>query len=113
MPWVGSAGGGFSGDAAVKPWLPLKANHLALNAAGQVADAHSMLNFLKARLAVRKANPSLLYGDCVLLETTNPQLVAFTRSYQGQATLCAFNFDVANSAKINGHVLQPLGWLVV
>lgn len=113
MPWVGAAGGGFSGDANVKPWLPLKANHLALNVAGQVADASSMLNFLKARLAARKANPSLLYGDCVLLEITNPQLVAFTRSYQGQTTLCAFNFDVASNAEINGHVLQPLGWVVV
>ena len=60
MVWVTDNGaGGFS---TAKPWLPVKAPHLALSVAAQDRDPASMLVHYRAVLAFRRAHPVLRVG---------------------------------------------------
>ncbi|CEH16347.1 glycoside hydrolase family 13 protein [Ceraceosorus bombacis] len=68
FPWNGSLPtGGFSpANSQTRPWMPLNPDFAEgqgnINAASQSSDPNSVLNFWKRALALRKANPVLVYG---------------------------------------------------
>jgi alpha-glucosidase len=59
MPWDASPQAGFTTGT---PWLPLGADHLALNAAAQASDPASMLSLYRALLALRRREAALSLG---------------------------------------------------
>ncbi len=88
MPWTSDApNGGFS--SAAETWLPVDPRHLPLAVAEQEGDAHSMLNFTRTVLALRKRSPALQAGAVRLLDA-GPGVLAFERSLGGERVLCAF-----------------------
>ncbi|MEM5581131.1 alpha-glucosidase family protein [Roseibium sp. AS2] len=88
MPWVNdNAHAGFS-DA--DPWLPVAAEHRARAAFEQDRDATSILNRNRAFYAWRQDHQPLRKGDMTFLDSDGETLV-FTRTYQGETILCAFN----------------------
>ncbi|MBL8591407.1 MAG: alpha-glucosidase [Devosia sp.] len=90
MPWEeGEAPNGFS---SVKPWLPVKPNHSALNVAAQNADPDSTLNFYRQALAFRRAHPVFASGDIEFLKVAEP-LLAFRRTGKDGAITCLFNLS--------------------
>jgi alpha-glucosidase len=68
MQWDAGPGAGFT--TAPEPWLPLSADHRAVNVSAQEADPGSMLALYRALLALRRAEPALSVGalDAVAAE---------------------------------------------
>lgn len=107
MPWEeGEAPNGFSN---VKPWLPVKPNHSALNVASQNADPDSTLNFYRKALAFRRSHPVFATGDIDFFKVAEP-LLAFRRTGKDGAITCLFNLsaDPINATLDGGEGLEPL-----
>ena len=99
---------GFS-SRTVKPWLPMSDKHRGKDANAQDRDEASVLNFTRSFLKARKNAPALIKGDIAFLETDNDTTLAFTRSYEGETYLCAFNFaDKACNLKYSSEVGETL-----
>jgi alpha-glucosidase len=87
MVWnTDNTNGGFSTG---KPWLPVTASHLGLSVAAQSDDDQSMLAHYRGVLALRRAHPTLRFGD-MSAPTADGDLARFER--HGDRTIfCAFN----------------------
>lgn len=109
MPWQADAlNGGFS-DAA--PWLPVPQEHTRRAVSEQSADPASVLSAFKAFVAWRRKRPELMHGQIAFLDAPDDSL-AFVRSLDGLATLCAFNFSGESSVTISvprGQTARGLG----
>src|SRR3546814_2156487 len=91
MPWNNDLHAGFS---EVEPWLPVVAQHQALNIEQQQADPDSVLNFYKRMIALRKSNPALNLGTIEVVDRTAHAVLSFRRTAPTQSLLCIFNMDV-------------------
>lgn len=103
--------GGFSTG---KPWLPVPADHLARAVSVQEKDETSILNHYRAMLAMRRKSRALTHGGIAFIGRKQGDVLAFTREYEGEKMLCAFNFAaVEKTARLPGgrRTLPPLGWL--
>ncbi|HKY82303.1 MAG TPA: alpha-amylase family glycosyl hydrolase [Sphingobium sp.] len=90
LPWEASAS--EAGFTTANPWLPLGEENLARAVDAQEADPASLLNFTRAMLALRRANPALRHGRMELLLEDGSRLV-FRRVAGKQALLCVFNLS--------------------
>jgi alpha-glucosidase len=91
MHWNSSPQAGFS---SVEPWLPVNPNYSeGLNVKDQHADPHSLWNFYKRLLHLRKATPALIEGDYTPLHETSSDHLAFLRSSASQSVLVVLNFS--------------------
>lgn len=91
MPWrAGAKNSGFT--RADKAYLPVPHEHDARAVDRQESDPRSTLRFMREALAWRAAQPALLKGHTVVLDTKDPVL-AFLRRCEGQVVLCAFNLS--------------------
>ncbi len=88
MVWDDGPNGGFS---AVTPWLPVKPPQAARHVAGQVNVPGSVLEFYRAMLAFRRAQPALAGAMC-FVDAPDPVL-AFIRGDGPDALLCLFNLS--------------------
>lgn len=91
MPWAHAAeNAGFGGGT---PWLPVPAAHRAFAVDLQEADRDSMLNFTRALLATRRAEPALVGGDLAPLDLPMP-LAGYDRvAEDGRRIRCLFNLS--------------------
>jgi len=90
IPWdEGEAPNGYTTGT---PWLPIKHSHSVLAVAAQERDSGSMLNFYRAMLAWRRAQPVLIDGDIAFFDTDEPVL-AFRRTGREGAMVCVFNLS--------------------
>jgi alpha-glucosidase len=90
MPWEeGETPNGFT---IGKPWLPIKANHSALNVAAQNADPGSMLAFYRTILAWRRGHEVMFDGDIAFYRTAEP-ILAFRRTGPDGTMVCVFNLS--------------------
>lgn len=88
MAWEPSNhSGGFSEN---KPWLPVSAEHIHLNAASQVNDKASLFNHYKRVLSFRSGLSALQVGEMERIETRG-DILSFIRSHDGVELFCAFN----------------------
>lgn len=90
MQWTAGDNAGFS---SARPWLAVNPNHRWLNAAAQADDPHSVLNFYKAMIRLRRAEPTLVYGHYDLLLEDDAQVYAYTRSLDGERFLVLCNLS--------------------
>jgi alpha-glucosidase len=90
MPWASEAP--HAGFGAAKPWLPVSDAHRPLAVDAQQGQAESLLTFYTRLLHWRRGQPALLHGDMAMLPGT-PQVLAYTRSHEGQHLGCVFNFS--------------------
>ena len=91
MPWDATPLAGFSTG---QPWLPVPAQHLALNVSAQERDPTSALHGFRRLLAWRRQHPVLITGDIEFLGATDAVL-AFRRFDRSQSMLVAFNLSHA------------------
>ncbi|MCX2724065.1 alpha-glucosidase [Roseibium salinum] len=92
IPWAkDQPNGGFS-DA--EPWLPVAPEHLEQAVDEQEKDEASVLNRNRAFYAWRQGQNALKKGDMTFLDSPGETLV-FTRSFDGETVLCAFNLGDA------------------
>jgi maltose alpha-D-glucosyltransferase/alpha-amylase len=101
MQWSPDRNGGFSrADPAV---LVLPTNmdplygHAAVNVEAQSRDPHSILNWTRRMLAVRRRHPALGRGSLSALYPKNRKILAYLREYHDETILCVAN--VAHSSQ--------------
>ena len=83
MQWTPDRNAGFSTADPGKLYLPviqsLAYNHTAVNVESQMAQGHSLLNWMRGMLAVRKQHSVFGLGDFTVVDADNPAVLAFTR----------------------------------
>jgi oligo-1,6-glucosidase len=88
--WNSEQNAGFSTG---KPWIRVNPNYTAINAEAAEKDAHAPLHYIQKMIALRKANPILIYGNYKLLDKQNPEVFAYTRELNGKKLLVLLSFS--------------------
>ena len=100
MSWTGNAGN--AGFTTGTPYRSLSGNVAAFNVDAEQADPASLLNFYKAMLALRKAQPALNSGSYEQVRVDG-SVMSFQRLQGGQRVVVAINYgSVAGSAPVAG-----------
>ena len=92
MQWDDSANAGFTAGI---PWLKVNPNYPHLNVAQQERDDHSVLNYYKRLLALRKSEgyrELFTYGDFTPLFETEENILAYRRNLEGKDVIVVANF---------------------
>jgi oligo-1,6-glucosidase len=88
--WDNSLNAGFTTGT---PWLSVNKNYEEINAARQEQDPTSCLSYFRQLVALRKSNPSLIYGSYTLLDKSNPAVYAYLRQDDQEKYLVLLNFS--------------------
>ncbi|ALB62029.1 Alpha-glucosidase [Cronobacter condimenti 1330] len=76
MQWDASPYAGFSTH---EPWLKVNPNYEMINVESQQHDPHSVLNFYRQMIHLRKREPALIYGRYESLLDDHEQIYAYGR----------------------------------
>src|SRR5205814_9763127 len=94
MQWSGDRYGGFS--AAEKPGVPIidddEHGYRHVNVADQRRDPNSLLNWTERRIRARKELPEIGWGECTVLDTDAPSVLALRYVWRNTAVLTLHNF---------------------
>ena len=89
MQWDDSPNAGFTTGT---PWLPVNENYKEINVKTEEQNPESVLNHFKKLVALRKDNDILVHGKYELIDASNPDIYAYTRSLDGQKVMVVLNF---------------------
>lgn len=90
MQWDASPNAGFTTGT---PWIKVNPNYTEINAAQALADPNSVFHYYRQLIALRKANPVLVYGRYDLLLPDHEQIYAYTRTLDADRLLVICNFS--------------------
>ncbi|TCL91714.1 trehalose synthase /maltokinase [Rhizobium sp. PP-WC-2G-219] len=97
MQWSPDRNGGFSRADPARLVLPPVMDPLygyeAVNVEAQSADAHSLLNWMRHMLALRRRHVAFGRGTQRFLKPGNRKILAYLREYEGDTILCVFNLS--------------------
>lgn len=88
MQWSAGKNAGFSEG---KPWLKVNPNYEKINVAKQENDPHSILNFYRKLIRLRRENPVFVYGIYDLVQADHKQIYAYTRTHGEEKILVLAN----------------------
>jgi maltose alpha-D-glucosyltransferase/alpha-amylase len=95
MQWSPDRNGGFSradpAELVLPPIMDPLYGFQAINVEAQSRDPHSLLNWLKRMLAVRKQHQAFGRGRLWFLRPQNRKVLAYVREYEGETILCVAN----------------------
>jgi maltose alpha-D-glucosyltransferase/alpha-amylase len=95
MQWSPDRNGGFSrADPAalvLPPIMDPLYGYEAVNVEAQTRDPHSILNWMRRMLAVRRRHKAFGRGSLTLLYPKNRKILAYLREYEGDTLLCVAN----------------------
>jgi alpha-glucosidase len=78
MQWdTFNAQAGFSTNP--RTWLPVPPDYRTVNVQTETADPHSMLNWHKRLIALRRSSSALRSGRTVMLDRTNASVLTYAR----------------------------------
>ncbi len=107
MQWANAPNAGFS-PAGVTPWLPVNPNWAqGVNVAEQSDDPHSLLNFYRQMLRLRKQTPALIAGDYVPLHERARQYFAFLRRSKTDKQTCLVTLNMSDRSRVLSFDLRP------
>lgn len=95
MQWNDSTNGGFTEG---KPWFPVNPNYRDINVAHQLEDEHSVLNFYKKLIQLKKSHEIYTYGRFDLIDAENENVFAYTRQLEGKTVVVAGNLTDKQSS---------------
>lgn len=102
MQWSPDRNGGFSRADPARLVLPPIQDPLygyqAVNVEAQARDPHSLLNWTRRMLAVRKRSRAFGRGAMRLLYPANRKVLAYLREHEEDLILCVFNLSRAAQA---------------
>jgi alpha-glucosidase len=90
MQWDASTNAGFS--TAAKTWLPVAPDYKTVNVKTEEAEPHSMFNWYKKLIALRRTNPALHSGDFTMLNPDDPNVLSYERASSNSKVVVACNF---------------------
>jgi len=97
MQWSADRNAGFSGAHPQQLYLPLivdhEFHHQAVHVEAQQRNPHSLLNWMRRLLALRRHHPAFGRGDLEFLHPTNHTVLAFVRRYEGECLLVIANLS--------------------
>ncbi|MEP9355960.1 maltose alpha-D-glucosyltransferase [Xanthobacter sp. KR7-65] len=97
MQWSPDRNGGFSKADPAGLVLPAIQDPLygfqAINVEAQSRDTHSLLNWTRRLLAVRRAHPAFGRGTLRFLYPKNRKVFAYLREHAGETLLCVANLS--------------------
>ena len=88
--WNAEINAGFTTGTA---WLKVNPNYTTVNVAVQENDPNSVLSYFKKLVALRKNSPALIYGSYKLYDENNPNVFAYTRTFNAEKYLILLNFS--------------------
>ena len=88
MQWTAEPGAGFTDGT---PWIGINKNAVRVNAADEAKVPDSVLNDFKRLIALRHANPALVYGDFTQLCPENKNVVCYKRTLDGNTFFVELN----------------------
>lgn len=88
MQWDDTLNGGFTDG---EPWFPVNPNYKTINVAQQLEDEHSVLQFYKDLIQLRKSKDVYVYGQFDLVDAENSQVFAYTRTLNEKQVLIVGN----------------------
>ncbi len=95
MQWSPDRNGGFSRVEPAALSLPAAMDPLygyqAVNVEAQRRDQHSILNWTRRMLTVRRSHPTFGRGTLTLLSPKNRKVLAYIREYDDDTVLCVVN----------------------
>ncbi len=89
MQWNNEKNAGFSIGT---PWMPVNPNYTYINAQKQIDDKHSIFNFYRDIIALRKTYSCLVLGSFVPIEPVNDSIFAYIRKDGENEILVVCNF---------------------
>ena len=90
MQWNASANAGFTTG---KPWLPVPSTAATVNVQDEEHDSNSMLAWYRELIQLKKTNPAMEYGNNVMLDAGNDQVLSWMRQAPGApAVVVSVNF---------------------
>jgi maltose alpha-D-glucosyltransferase / alpha-amylase len=97
MQWDDAPHGGFSNAAkTVHPVLSDGVwSYRSINVAAQRRDPGSLLNWTAKMIRVRKECPEIGWGECHILETGSPHVIALRYDWRGNSVLVVHNLAEA------------------
>jgi maltose alpha-D-glucosyltransferase/alpha-amylase len=102
MQWSPDRNGGFSRAAPEYLMLPAIMDPVygyeAINVEAQSADSHSMLNWMRRMLTVRKRHKAFGRGTLRFLYPGNRKVLAFLREHEDETILCVYNLSRISQA---------------
>jgi maltose alpha-D-glucosyltransferase / alpha-amylase len=102
MQWSPDRNGGFSrADPAalvLPPIMDPLYGYGAVNVEAQTRDPHSLLNWMRRMLAVRRRHPAFGRGTLTFLYPKNRKILAFLREYGDETLLCVANVAHSHQA---------------
>jgi maltose alpha-D-glucosyltransferase / alpha-amylase len=95
MQWTEDRNGGFSradpGSMVLPPIMDSVYGYAALNVEAQTRDQHSLLNWMRRMLTLRRSHKVFGRGAFQFLYPRNRRILAYTREYEGETVLCVAN----------------------
>jgi len=113
MQWSPDRNGGFSKADPAALSLPVIQDPLygyeAVNVEAQERDRHSLLNWIKRMLAVRKEHQAFGRGTQTFLRPRNRRILAYLRQHGDETILCVANLSrTAQAVELDLHNLEGL-----
>ncbi len=102
MQWDDSAHAGFS---TATPWIGVNPEYRQVNVAAQREDEDSVLAFYRRLIALRRAEPALLYGRYRLLMADDRQIYAYGRRLDRDSIVVMVNLS-AQPARFRHHGIR-------
>ncbi|EKY1944315.1 alpha-glucosidase [Cronobacter turicensis] len=90
MQWDASPYAGFSTH---EPWLKVNPNYEMINVESQQHDPHSVLNFYRQMIHLRKREPALIYGRYETALDDHEQIYAYRRVLGDEQLVVLCNFS--------------------
>lgn len=91
MQWNASSQAGFT--TGNKSWLAVNPNYKSINVASELNNPHSIFNFYRELINIRRGNYDLIYGDYLDIAPEHPEVFAFTRKGKQRTYLTVLNMS--------------------
>jgi oligo-1,6-glucosidase len=89
MHWSDEENAGFT---AGKPWLAVNPNYKSINVEAERNNEHSIFNYYKRLIQLRRQNELIVYGDFQLILEDDPSIFSYVRTFQDKKLLVICNF---------------------
>lgn len=90
MQWDSSVNAGFTTG---HPWMKVHPNYPDVNVEKEINNPDSIWNFYRQLIALRKDQPTLIYGSFQLFLKNHPHLVVYQRLLEEDIILVLMNFS--------------------